>query len=733
MLMLKRRTAIALSVAAAISALASVGALAATSDATSTKAVQTQDTSRALVILNGDPLSTYVKTKPAHGKKIDFTSNTTKSYRAQLSALRNDYKKWLQTNYPKAKITGNFDISLNAVAVELNGAPLAGIAASPLVKQAQYEGVYHKLNTVADLALVRAPEAWTSGGGVGHAGEGVKVAVIDTGIDVRHPCFADDGYPTQKQLGDTKFTNNKVFVAKVFNNKAGSRGYTAEAIQDHGTHVAGTVACNFDTPATVEGAPIPGNISGVAPKALLGNYNIFPDQVEESRSEDILNALEAAYADGFDVANMSLGGDAHGIQDLVTIAVDNLDEANMVVAVASGNSGPGLRTVESPGSAARALTAGASSVGQQVYYFIKVGASTYQTLKGDFGSSPAGGLTAPLKVLLDPASEEFGGLSAACNALPAGSLAGKIALLSRGICDFTVKLQNVQDAGGVAALVVDRAEGGPIVMGQNDNPVQPTIPGFMAALSERDALIASDGLSTTIPEIPVYVYAASGDDLIADFTSEGPTDVDFRVKPDLVAPGVNVLSSVPANACATPPCFAFMNGTSMATPHLAGTAAVLRAQHPGWSAAEIRSAIVNTAKRNIVHDLDGVAIEDVNVVGAGRLDVKNAVDATIALDPVSVNFNAVPSGSGQSRTVNVTVRNISTAAKTLAFAVVDSDAGVAYSVSPASASLGAGESTVIAVTMTAGKGAPAGGQQAFLVVNSGGSEVAHAALSTQVK
>jgi len=728
---LNKRTAITLSVAAAIAALASGGAVAATSDATSAKSQPTQDTSRALVILNGDPLSTYIRTKPANGKKIDFASNTTKSYRAQLSALRNDYKKWLQANYPKAKITGNFDISLNAVAVELNGAPLAGIAATPLVKQAQYEGIYHKLNTVPDLTLVRAP-AITGGSGGKDAGAGIKVAVIDTGIDVRHPCFADAGYPAQKQLGDTKFTNNKVVVAKVFNNKAGSRSYTAEAIQDHGTHVAGTVACNFDTPATVDGAPIPGNISGVAPKALLGNYNIFPDQVEDARSEDILNALDAAYADGFDVANMSLGGNAHGIQDLVTIAVDNLDQANMIVAVASGNSGPDLRTVESPGSAARALTAGASSVGQQMFFVVTVGGSTYQTLKGDFGSVPAGGLTANLAVLHGPASE-FGGLSAACDALPAGSLAGKIALLSRGVCDFTVKLQNVQDAGGVAALVVDRADGGPIVMGQNDNPVQPTIPGYMAALSARAALMASDGQSTTFPDIPTYVYEASGDDLIADFTSAGPTDVDFRVKPDLVAPGVNVLSSVPANACATPPCFAFFNGTSMATPHLAGTAAVVRAQHPDWSAAEIRSAIVNTAKRNVVHDLDGVAIADVNVVGAGRLDVQNAVEATIALDPVSVSFNAVPSGSGQSRTVNVTVRNIGTAAKSLAFAVADSDSGVAYSVSPASASLGAGESTVVTVTMTAGKGAPVGGQQAFLVINSGGSEVAHAALFTQVK
>ena len=202
---LNRRTAIALSVAAAIAAVASGGAVAATSDATATQSQPTQDTSRALVILNGDPLSTYVKTKPAKGKRIDFTTNTAKSYRAQLSALRNDYKKWLQANYPKAKITGNFDISLNAVAVELNGAPLAGIAATPLVKQAQYEGIYHKLNTVPDLTLVRAP-AVTGGGGGPNAGAGVKVAIGMIGDNDAHqlrytPQYAGNLVALQKVPG----------------------------------------------------------------------------------------------------------------------------------------------------------------------------------------------------------------------------------------------------------------------------------------------------------------------------------------------------------------------------------------------------------------------------------------------------------------------------------------------------------------------------------------------------
>ncbi len=102
-----------------------------------------QDTSSALVQLNGEPLSTYVKTKPAHGKKIDFTNTAVKSYRAQLSALRNDFKQWLQANAPKAKITGSWDLSLNAVSVELNGTTLAKLQAAPQVKRAEYQGLYH--------------------------------------------------------------------------------------------------------------------------------------------------------------------------------------------------------------------------------------------------------------------------------------------------------------------------------------------------------------------------------------------------------------------------------------------------------------------------------------------------------------------------------------------------------------------------------------------------------------
>src|SRR6266581_7817544 len=141
--------------------MAGTPAAAPSNDAASTQA--TQDTSSALVQLNGDPLSTYVRTKPAQCKKIDFNGNTVRSYRAQLSALRNDYKAWLRANVPQAKVTAEFDISLNAVAVQLNGATLAQVAAGPQVKHAEYEGLYRPTLLDPDLEVIKAKQAWAVG------------------------------------------------------------------------------------------------------------------------------------------------------------------------------------------------------------------------------------------------------------------------------------------------------------------------------------------------------------------------------------------------------------------------------------------------------------------------------------------------------------------------------------------------------------------------------------------
>ena len=740
-----RRTA--LCAALAIASLAAFGvppAMAAqNTEAASTRPAE--DRAYALVQLTGEPLASYARTQPTPGKKIDFNSNTVKSYRAQLAKLRNDYRAWLKANVPQASVTGQFDIALNAVAIKLNGASLAQVSATAMVRTAQYQGLYYPNVADPDLSLIHAEQAWAKKGGAADAGAGVKVAIVDTGIDVRHPCFSDSGYAAQPHLGDPKLTNNKVIAARVFNNKLNQNGSDASAVQEHGTHVAGTVACNFGTPANVNGVAIPYGISGVAPAALLGNYNVFPGEVVSARSEDILNALEAAYQDGFDVANMSLGGRPPngpqqgnaspqlGNQDLLTTAVDNLDRANMVVAVAAGNEGPGHFTIGSPGTAERALTAGASTVPHFVGSPLTVGGSTYGIAAGDFATVSVD-LTTVLGVVLNGA----GNLSSACTAgdgaPAAGSLAGKIALISRGACTFSEKIRNAQDAGAIAAVVVNNVAGDPTAMALGGIANEPTIPAYMAALSDKTALVGDSGASATIGAAKSY-FQTTNADIMAGFSSQGPTDVSFRVKPDVVAPGVNVLSSVPASACATPPCFAFFSGTSMATPHLAGSAAVVLGQHAGWSAAEVRSAVVNTADRGVLMDsaTGKVVVTDVNIAGTGRENLLSAVQAVVALDPVSISFGGVPSGSGQPRQASVTLRNLSGAPQTLALAVIDAKtSGVTFGLSRSGVTLAAGESATVVVTMTAVRGA-SGDQQAVLDVTAGGQSVAHAALYALMK
>jgi subtilisin family serine protease len=709
--------------------IAVAGGSAAAAPGNDSRAAASYDTATAIVQLSLPPLATAPQTHPPRGKKVDFDSNTVKSYRARLAALRNDYKAWLRQNVPGARVTGEFDIALDAVAVELNGATLAQVAAAPMAVRAEYQGVYRPLGSATDpdLSLISAQAAWTQGGGAATAGAGVKVAIVDTGIDVTHPCFSDAGYPAQRQLGDTKFTNNKVIVARVFNNKTPSRGYSAEGLQEHGTHVAGTVACNADTPASVQGVDIPYGISGVAPAALLGNYNVFPGAVESARSEDILDALEAAYADGFDIANMSLGGGANGIQDLLTVAVDNLDAANMVVAVAAGNSGPGLFTVESPGSAARALSAGASSVPHFVGAPVSAGTGTFGAAAGDFAVVKTD-LTAPLAAVTGTVN----GLANGCSALPA-TVSGKIVLVSRGTCTFSAKIRNAQAAGAVAVLVQNNVAGDPSAMGTDGAADQPTIPAYMVSRGDGQALQNASGNTATIGAALAY-FLTTNADIMAGFSSQGPTDVDFRVKPDVVAPGVNELSSIPLQFCGTPPCFAFFQGTSMATPHLAGSAAVVRGQHRDWSAAEIRSAIVNTAARGVLKNFSTGATEtQVNITGAGRENLASAVAAAVSLDPVSVSFGAVPAGSGQTRSFVVTLGNLAAVPQSLKLEVGGGDASVSYAVSPATVSVPARGSVTVTVLMTAQKGASFGGHSGWLDVKAGKASVAHAALFTLVK
>jgi subtilisin family serine protease len=399
-----------------------------------------------------------------------------------------------------------------------------------------------------------------------------------------------------------------------------------------------------------------------------------------------------------------------------------------VVAVSAGNDGPGAGTVGSPGSAQRALTAGASTVGHYVGVPIEgVAGRVAVAATGEF-AVPEEDLTAPLGVVADGA-----GLGTACTALPADSLAGHTALISRGGCTFGTKVDAAQRAGAVAVVIVNSVPGDPIAMAV-DPAYSTTIPAVMAPLGTRAELMALDGEDVTVGAEQAYLRSGN-DNILASFSSWGPTDVSYAVKPDVVAPGVNVLSSFPSQYCGdgAPSCWAFLSGTSMAAPHLAGMAAVVRQAHPGWEAWMVRSAIINTADRDAVTETANPTSADTDVqhVGSGLADLEGSVTAQVALSSPSVSFGAVPSGSGALRSQTVSVTNLTGSELVLPAQVQDQGGEGDFAVTPSSLTLPAGGQADLRITFVAGKGAAKGPTQAILVL--GDDALAHAALFAHLK
>jgi minor extracellular serine protease Vpr len=616
------------------------------------------DKSSVIVQLKGEPLSKESSTKPAPGKKIDFNSTTVKSYRAQLAARRNDFKQWLHTYAPNAKVTSEYDISLNAVAVQLNGTSLDTIKGAPMVQSVQFSALYHPVLSESHK-IIKAAGAWTAAGGRSNAGAGIKIGDIDTGIDETHPFFDPAGfsYPpgfpkcdaadsaTHKANQNCEHVSPKVIVAKVFYNKAAVSGLDAEAIQDHGTHTAGIAAGVTGKTAVVEGVSID-DMSGIAPGAWLGNYNVFPGGVLSARSEDILNAVDAAIADGMDVLNLSLGGGYRGNNDLLSIGLDNAVEAGLTVAVAAGNSGPGGGTVESPGRARNIITVGASTnqhfVGQPFTYPAGVG-TTIGAAVGDFPALPTASYD-----LFDTHSNGCASVSA--------DAAGKLAIIDRGVCTFSTKVRNAIAAGAVGVVVINNVAGDPTAMAK-DGLGGDDLPAVMIGLKEGAALRAS-GATTASAVATFQEFITDNADILAGFSSQGPTNVDFNVKPDLTSVGVNVLSSI---TCVGKPetCpddgsgWAFFSGTSMSTPHIAGSAAVLLDLHQDWSPGQIKSELVNRADLVVKDAKTGLHDVGPTAQGAGRENLSHAASGTTWLSPVSAVFGKVPASSAHSVVITV--------------------------------------------------------------------------------
>lgn len=611
------------------------------------------------------------------------------------------------------------------------------------------------------LDLVNAPQAWNALGGRDRAGNGVKIGILDTGIDQNHPAFEDGslqippGFPKcQNARGECAFTNSKVIVARSYvdmlNLQFGDDprdtrpdDTTPRDRVGHGTAAAMLAA------GSVHQSPW-GTTSGVAPKAFLGNYKVFGSPgVNDVTFEDVIfQALEDAFNDGMDVVSLSLGapavwapGDAGSICDLAANvacdwradAVETAVRKGMTVVVSSGNDGdlalrfPSYTSIHTPGTAPSAITVGASTNAHIVYQTVRVeGAgipADLQSTNAYFGNGPkpSGVLTAPLRDVA-----RLGDNGEACSPLANGSLTGAIALISRGGCARDTKVNYAQAAGAVGVILYNTAGGLIFPMLAMENTGIPAV-----LVSER----AGTALKTFIAQNPdrdvsldpsLRLVDTQEFDTVGYFSSYGPAIGDGTIKPEVVAVGTDLLLATqkydPNGDLFDASGYTFAQGTSFAAPLVAGAAALVKQAHPSWSPAQIKSAIVNTADPRVddVDDTNTFVRARVTAVGAGKLDALEALRTNVTAVPATVSFGAV---GAQLPSRALTFRNGGTSSVTLRLTVQprDNDANARVTLSASTLTLSAGQSQQISVQMEGSRPQP-GIYEGAIAVQGGGSE-----------
>jgi subtilisin family serine protease len=538
---------------------------------------------------------------------------------------------------------------LNAAALRLTLDEAAKVQALDFVQSVHLDEL-RELATDIGPGLIGAPAFWDgqSTSGVPNKGEGIVIGIIDTGFVHDHPSFAEvaeAGTPNEyihtNPNGAGVFFGVCVDNPSLCNNKLiGSYNFHTSAPDStdgngHGTHVAGTAAGNPVT-ATYAGLNVP--ITGVAPRANLINYKVCHPTCPLVSS---VAAVNQAIADNVDVLNFSIGGGDNPWNDIVDLAFLDAFNAGIFTAAAGGNSGPGASTVAHTGP--WNATVANSTHGR--IFGNGVDAAGLVGMLGMAGSGPA--LEVDLSANLVDALTVDAGNALGCNPFPANAFDGAIALIQRGECTFISKVNNAVAAGAVGVLTFNNAAGPPISMGGLEDS---TVPSLMLDQASGLAVRAAIGPAST-----ATMYAGSSSvlspawaDGMATLSSRGPSQWDL-IKPDFAAPGTNILAPYITNAHGQ---YNAISGTSMASPHAAGAAALLIAEHPTWSPAAIKSAMALSANSTMRKENFSTPADPFDR-GSGRLDLAEAARITLVMNETHANFVAANPASGDPRTLNL--------------------------------------------------------------------------------
>ena len=657
--------------------------------------------------------------------RLDTDSAASRAYLDHLAQAQDDATRQVEDLLGHdVHVADAYRYALNGFAAELSPEEAAAVLQLPGVSTVLPDE-QRTLDTDLSNELIGSPAIWAgeTGPDLGTYGEGVIVGMIDSGVNPDHPSFAatdGEGYTHTNPYGSGTFVGVCADDAEspedICNDKLiGAYDFVTQTATDtdgHGSHTGSTMGGNaheavFDVGSTTWTLPV----SGVAPRANVISYKVCALLCPGTAS---VAAVEQAILDGTDVLNFSISGPDNPWNNAVDLAFLSAFEAGIYVAASAGNNGPEVGSVSktAPWNATVAATNSPRVIAHDVSVTAPEPVPEELTgLAGVPGSGP--GVTEPLTAALREASVVDPGNGTGCEAFPDEVFADALALIERGDCDFSAKVNNAEDAGALGVVMVNQFPGPPVVMGGLEST---GIPAVMLANDEgmalRDFVVEHPDTEVRMDSESVRTVNDGWTGIVTDFSSRGPSDFDL-LAPTFAAPGRNILAATsPSGEDAST--YEFMQGTSMSSPHGAGAGALLRGLHPEWSPAMIRSALASTADPTGMRKDDGSTAADPYDVGSGFLDLAAAGRVGLVLDETGENFqDANPATGGDPRTLNLPafvdqnclgtcsfereVTNVADVATAYSASLVAPD-GVPMTVEPTSFTLEPGATQTLTVT-----------------------------------
>lgn len=581
-----------------------------------------------IVQLTGAPLASYeggVKgipaTTPKAGEKIDVASSAAEGYTSYLGDQQSAVLSSVGAD--QGDLVAEYNVALNGFAAKLTAVQAAQLRKSDQVLNVWEDEIY-QLDTVSTpdyLGLTGDAGVWNQQfGGPADAGDGVVIGSLDSGVDPSNPSFAALDRPADPDYsgpcdtgGDAEFScNTKVigarYYAEEFGNTVVPEEYSSPRDADgHGSHTASTAAGNFGVPMSINGTDL-GNGSGMAPAAQIATYKVCwaPGTGYDGgcAGAGLVQAIDDATKDGVDVINYSISGSLEYVVDPVELSFLGAADAGVFVAASAGNSGD---------------TVGESSVAHNSPWITTVAASTHDrgankvVTLGD-GSTPDGvgvGDAVAESPLVNGADVGLPGVDPQAAAecwldadddasngqqptLDPAKVTGTIVICDRGTVARTDKSAAVDEAGGVGMILANtsaaqslNADFHSVPTIHVDAAAGTAIHAYEAATADATAAIsAQDESAVVAPEM-------------AGFSSYGPALAGGGdlLKPDITAPGVDVIAAYHEDPETGEPTFDSLSGTSMSSPHIAGLGALLKQKYPDWSPMAIKSAMQTTARQ----------------------------------------------------------------------------------------------------------------------------------------